>query len=71
MAFRVRVLHSIVLSVVGASFIVYSSYYANPVQLYRIEQPHQGKSTLPHERVQVYMVIKKPSSTQRSHGGEG
>lgn len=42
MAFRVRVLHSVVLTVVGVSFIVYSSYYANPVQLYHIEQPHEG-----------------------------
>jgi len=45
MAFRVRVLHSIVLTVVGVSFIVYSSYYANPVQLYHIEQPHEESVT--------------------------
>lgn len=48
MAFRVRVLHSLVLTIVGVSFIVYSSYYAYPVQLLHVDnqigQSHQGKS---------------------------
>lgn len=45
MAFRVRVLHSLVLTLVGLSFIIYSSYYANPVQVYHIEQQHEDTVT--------------------------
>ncbi|XP_039297595.1 beta-1,3-galactosyltransferase 5 [Nilaparvata lugens] len=37
MAFRVRVLHSLILGLVGLTFILYSSYYSNPVQVYRLE----------------------------------
>lgn len=42
MAFRVRVLHSVILTLVGLSFVFYTSYYANPVQVYHIESKHEG-----------------------------
>uniref|UniRef100_A0A1B6LV84 Hexosyltransferase n=1 Tax=Graphocephala atropunctata TaxID=36148 RepID=A0A1B6LV84_9HEMI len=70
MAFRVRVLHSIVLSVVGASFIVYSSYYANPVQLYRIEQPHPetmaNQTKAPADGVKTELKVEETEALKPS-----
>lgn len=37
MAFRVRVIHSVLLGLIGLSFIVYSSYYVSPGQIYKNE----------------------------------
>lgn len=37
MAFRVRVLHSLILGLVGLTFILYSSYYSSPLPLYHLE----------------------------------
>lgn len=37
MAFRVRVIHSVLLGLIGLSFIVYSSYYVSPGQVYKSE----------------------------------
>uniref|UniRef100_A0A8D8WQW6 Hexosyltransferase n=1 Tax=Cacopsylla melanoneura TaxID=428564 RepID=A0A8D8WQW6_9HEMI len=44
MAFRVRVIHSVLLGLIGLSFIVYSSYYVSPGQMYKSEALYKAEA---------------------------
>ncbi|RZF33647.1 hypothetical protein LSTR_LSTR007025 [Laodelphax striatellus] len=63
MAFRVRVLHSLILGLVGLTFILYSSYYSNPVQVYRLEDVTLNSSKASSVAVSV-SVSPSPSGQE-------
>ncbi|KAI5700077.1 hypothetical protein M8J76_001749 [Diaphorina citri] len=52
MAFRVRVIHSVLLGLIGLSFIVYSSYYVSPGQIYKSDPIYKAESSEDFYRAQ-------------------
>lgn len=43
MAFRAKILHVIVFGLIGATVIIYSSYFTGPVLLYHIDPERSSK----------------------------
>uniref|UniRef100_A0A1B6CA38 Hexosyltransferase n=2 Tax=Clastoptera arizonana TaxID=38151 RepID=A0A1B6CA38_9HEMI len=62
MAFRVRVLHSVILTLIGLTFIFYTSYYTNSVQVYHIETKHEeinNSKSIPTLQLETSSLISK------------